>query len=93
MPAIDKDLLAILICPESQQSLAEAGPDLLARVNDLVKKGGFANKGGVEVKEPLEAGLVRSDGRVVYPVRAGIPVLLVEEGLPLPAGLAPTKSA
>lgn len=93
MPAIDKDLLAILICPESQQSLAEAGPDLLGRVNDLVRKGGLANKGGVEVKEPLEAGLVRSDGRVLYPVRSGIPVLLVEEGLPLPAGLAPAKSA
>ena len=93
MPAIDKDLLAILICPESQQSLAEAGTELLARVNELVKKGGFANKGGAEVQEPLEAGLVRSDGRVLYPVRAGIPVLLVEEGLPLPAALVATKPA
>lgn len=33
----------------------------------------------------LEAALVREDGRVAYPVRDGIPILLAEEGLPLDA--------
>jgi len=35
------------------------------------------------VTEKIEAALVRSDGKVAYPVRDGIPIMLVEEALPL----------
>ena len=83
MPAIDKDLLAILICPESRQPLAEAGAELLARLNERIAKGGVKNQGGADVKERVEAGLVRSDGKRLYPIRGGIPHLLVDEGLAL----------
>jgi uncharacterized protein len=80
---IDKDLLQILACPETHQPLAEAGPELLSRVNDKVRAGALKNKGGQLVSVPLEAGLVRQDGKVVYPIRDGIPVLLIDEGLAL----------
>ncbi len=80
---IDKDLLDILACPETHQPLAEAGSDLLDRVNALVEAGDCTNVGGDKVERPLEAGLVREDGKVVYPVRDAIPVLLIGEGIPL----------
>lgn len=83
MAAIDKDLLAILICPESHQPLAEASSELLTRVNERIRKGGAKNVGGADVKDPLEAALVRADGKRVYPIRDGIPLLLVDEGLAL----------
>lgn len=78
---IDKDLLAILACPETHQSLAEADAALLARVNAWIAGGKATNKGGRAVTDKLAAALVRADGKVVYPVRDGIPVLLVDEGL------------
>ncbi len=81
MATIDKDLLAILICPESRQPLAEAGADVLARVNQKIRGGGFQNRGGQVVAEELGEGLVRADGKIVYPIRDGIPMLLVDEGL------------
>jgi uncharacterized protein YbaR (Trm112 family) len=28
---------------------------------------------------------VRDDGKIAYPIRDGIPVLLIDEGLPVPA--------
>jgi len=80
---IDKDLLQILACPETHQPLAEAGADLLKRVNDRVKAGQAKNKAGADVKDALEGGLVRQDGKIVYPIRDGIPVLLVDEGIPV----------
>jgi uncharacterized protein len=78
---IDKDLLQILACPETHQSLSEAGADLLKRVNDRIAAGKATNKGGQAVKDALTGGLVRQDGKVVYPIRDGIPVLLVDEGI------------
>jgi len=84
MPSIDPELLSLLACPESRQPLAEAGSELLEKVNAAIAAGGFKNIGGVEVGQALEAGLVREDGTIIYPVRDGIPVLLAEEGLAIP---------
>lgn len=79
---IHPDLFAVIVCPESRQSLAMAEDDLLARVNAAIEKGACRNVGGDAVERPLEAGLVREDKQIVYPVRDDIPVLLVEEGIP-----------
>jgi uncharacterized protein YbaR (Trm112 family) len=40
-------------------------------------------RGGSAVAESIEAGLVREDGRILYPVRDGIPVMLIDEAFPL----------
>lgn len=78
---IDKDLLEILACPASYQPLAVASDDVVAALNARIAAGEVTNVGGASVTEPLEGGLVREDGTLVYPVRDGIPVLLVDEGL------------
>jgi len=80
---IDKDLLSILACPATHQPLSEADAALLARVNERVAAGKAVNVAGATVKDALEGGLVRQDGKIVYPVREGIPVLLVDEGIAL----------
>jgi uncharacterized protein YbaR (Trm112 family) len=80
---IDKDLLQILACPETHQGLAEAGPDLLKRINGEISGGRAKNRSGAQVKDALEAALVRQDGKILYPIRDGIPVLLIDEGIPV----------
>lgn len=81
---VDPDLLSILACPATHQGLAQAERELLERLNAAIAKGRLRSVGGAEVREPLRGGLVREDRKIVYPIRDGIPVLLVDEGLPVP---------
>ncbi len=80
---IDQDLLSILACPETHQPLAMASAEDLAAVNARIAAGGVKNRGGKDVTDALTEGLVREDKQVLYPIRDGIPFLLVDEGLEL----------
>jgi uncharacterized protein len=81
--SISKDLLAILCCPETKQSVMTADAALLMKLNEAVARGGLMNKGKKPVVDQVEDGLVRSDLKILYPIRENIPVMLIEEGIPL----------
>ena len=81
--ALDDFLLEILVCPETKERVTLADDDMLGKLNELVKKGRLKNRAGDPIKERMEAALVRGDGRFAYPVRDDIPVMLVDEGIPL----------
>ena len=83
MSSIDPELLPLLACPASRQPLKEADAALLAKINAAIEASGLLNVGGEKVTETIEGGLVREDGTVIYPIRGGIPVLLVDEGIPV----------
>ena len=80
---IDKDLLAILCCPETKQDVSLAADALITRLNERIAQGGLKNKGGQTVVEKLDGGLLRADKKILYPIREDIPVMLIEEGIPL----------
>ncbi|MHC1763685.1 MAG: Trm112 family protein [Verrucomicrobiia bacterium] len=78
-----QELLEILCCPESHQSLAVAEPALVEKLNAQIAAGQLANRGGGVIREKIDGGFVRADGKILYPIRRGIPVLLIQEGIPL----------
>ena len=80
---IDPDLLKILCCPETHQELRLAEPAFMDKLNAQIAAGTLANRAGQPVKEAIEGGLIRTDGKLLYPIRRNIPVMLVDEGIPL----------
>jgi uncharacterized protein YbaR (Trm112 family) len=81
--SINKDLLGILCCPDTKLPVMMAEADLVRKLNEAIARGGLLNKGKKPVVEQLEDGLVRADLKILYPIRERIPVMLIEEGIPL----------
>lgn len=82
---IHPELLEILCCPETHQRVREAPATLVDSVNRAIRDGSLKPPTGGRPIEELEGGLVREDGKFVYPIRKGIPIMLIEERLPAPA--------
>ena len=80
---VDSELLDILVCPETHAAVRLADAGTLQRVNAAVAGGTLRNRGGDVVTVRLEAGLLREDGAVLYPVRDDIPVMLIDESISL----------
>jgi len=69
---IDRELLSILCCPATRQSLREATEAELRQVRG---KASF----------DVDGALVREDATIAYVIRNGIPVLIPDQGIPLEA--------
>ena len=83
--SVSPDLIEILVCPETKQPVALASGEQLEAVNAAIRGGELRNRGGEKVEAELAEALIREDGRVAYPVDDGIPVMLIEESIELPA--------
>jgi len=80
---VSQDLLDILVCPETKQPVSPAPEELLRRLNDQIDGGTLRNRGGAAVTARIEEALCREDGKVLYIVDDGIPVMLIEESIEL----------
>jgi uncharacterized protein YbaR (Trm112 family) len=83
---INPQLLAILVCPETQAPLRVADAALIARLNRFAAEGRLKNRVGRLVEGPIDGGLIRQDGRLLFPIVDGLPVMLIDEAIPLEPG-------
>ena len=77
---MDKKLLDILACPVTRQPLALLDADRLSALNAAITAGGV-RFGDHEQTEVLREALVTRDGKRIYRIDDGIPVLLPEAGV------------
>jgi len=80
---MDKRLLTILRCPVTHKGLSLLKKDKLAKLNEAIAEGKVKTLDGVLLDGPLAEALVTDDGKRLYPVSDGIPVLLEGESVHL----------
>lgn len=78
---ISKELLDILVCPETKQKLDLVDDALLERLNEAIRKGKLVNRGGEVLRETLSGGLIRADKKIVYPIINDLPYLRIGDGI------------
>ncbi len=81
---VSLELLTILRCPETHQTISLCEPALVEKLNEHVIAGQLRNRAGHLVTEKIQDGLVRADGRYLYPIRQDIPIMLIDEAISLP---------
>jgi uncharacterized protein YbaR (Trm112 family) len=79
--AINPALLDILVCPETKLKVVPADQPQVDELNRRIAEGALRNRAGRIIQEKIDAGLVRQDGKVLYPIRDDIPVMLIDEGI------------
>lgn len=67
---MDDELIEILCCPVTRQTL---------RLADKAE----LTKASIRASRVIFEGLVREDGKILYPISDGIPLLVPEEGIPI----------
>lgn len=75
------DLMDILCCPVSKRPLQRLDRAHLKRLNTDIAEGGVQYVDGTAVPAPLTDALVTDDGKVIYAIAEGIPVLLPDQGI------------
>ncbi|MGB0598979.1 MAG: Trm112 family protein [Rubripirellula sp.] len=78
---IDAKLLEMLQCPAEGGPLRNAEPDVIERINLSIEKGEIRDPLDQRVEQPIDSGLVNESGTRLYPIRNGIPSLVVDESI------------
>jgi uncharacterized protein YbaR (Trm112 family) len=78
---IQNDLLEILCDPVTKTPLQLLNTAQLGALNTAVGAKKVKNVEGNVVEEPLQEGLITTDGKTIYRIDNDIPIMLAEQGI------------
>ncbi|MBA4106834.1 MAG: hypothetical protein C0485_13865 [Pirellula sp.] len=76
-------LIEILRCPQDRSQLHLADAELVAKLNRAIAAGELKSVAGETFEKPLDGGLIRAAGDLLYPIIDEIPVMLPDEAVDL----------
>ena len=82
---MDRKLLDLLVCPATRQPLAMLDKPGLEALNRAIAAGNVKRADDTAQSEAIREALISRDRKILYRVDDGIPVLLIEEGIPAAA--------
>lgn len=82
---MDRKLLDLLVCPATRQPLALLDRPGLEALNRAIAAGSVKRVDDAPQTETIREALITRDRKTLYRIDDGIPVLLIEEGIPVAA--------
>jgi uncharacterized protein YbaR (Trm112 family) len=82
---MDRKLLDLLVCPATRQPLALLDKAGLEALNRAIAAGSVKRIDDSAQTEAVREALITRDRKTLYRIDDGIPVLLIEEGIPATA--------
>jgi uncharacterized protein YbaR (Trm112 family) len=73
------ELVDLLRCPVSKAPVRLATLEELREINRLALEGKLVTRGGTRIREAFGECLVCDETKACYPIRDGLPVMLVDE--------------
>lgn len=80
---LDQEFLKLLACPRCGGRLRPAETDLVFKLNEQIEQHQVANVAGITVHRVIDGGLICDCSRHLFPIRDQIPVLLMDESIPI----------
>lgn len=71
------ELWEIVRCPESRARLTPVTAKWVTRLNARIEAGELRTSSGELVSEPIQDGLITDNDRYLYPIRDGVPNLVI----------------
>ena len=78
---MDRRLLDILCDPLSKTPLKPLSRSQLEALNAAIRENAIQTTDGRSVSDEMTSGLITIDGKVIYRIDDGIPILLADEGI------------
>ena len=78
---MDAKLLEILCCPSTKAPVRMASRIEIDALNRCIGNGGVRTTADKPVDAALSEALITRDGKILYRIDDGIPVMLVDEGI------------
>ncbi len=79
---MDQELLQILCCPQSKVPVELLAAGDLEKLNRAIAESRVKQADGAMVKKPVAEALITRDRKTIYRVDDGIPIMLIEQGIP-----------
>lgn len=92
-PRFNRQLLDILVCPDNLTPLHLARRSEIEAANARIAAGILKRWNGTPAKTPVEALLVRADGKIAYEIRDGAAIMLIDQALVLDDSVGPPDPA
>ncbi len=78
---MDKRLLDVLCCPATKVPVRLLAKGELEALNRSIASGAVQSVDHIAIGNPLQAGLITTDGKLIYRIEDDIPVMLAHEAI------------